>query len=287
MIRGRELVSRATRRAFRDASSGVVLRDIDGMWQDEGFAPSGEDNQEQGERRSRFREYEDSVDWADHSHVARALRVFETLLQQLPDDQVITLRARLERDGRTVTDQRWIVPIAGAAAVPSSLAHLTDPSAILDGFDRIARTLPDHPREAIGAAKELIESTAKIVLVQLGEHVDERSDDLPALISRAQKALRLHPSAATAGPDGSDAVKKILGGLTSAAIGVAELRNRGYGTGHGPAATPVGLHPRHAYLAVGAAHTWCQLVLDTLADPRAPWRDGGTAVVQSTAATGS
>lgn len=259
-----------------------MLRDIDGMWQDEGFAPSGQDNQEQGERRSRFREYEDSVDWADHSHVARALLAFETLLQQLPDDQMVTLQGRLERDGCTITDQRRIVAVAGPAAVPVSLAHLTDPSAILDGFDRIARTLPGHPREAIGAAKELIESTAKVVLVQLGHAVDERSDDLPALISRAQKALRLHPSTATSGPDGSDAVKKILGGLTSAAVGVAELRNRGYGTGHGPASAPVGLHPRHAYLAVGAARTWCQLILDTLADQRAPWREGQAAAAPST-----
>ncbi|MDX8149525.1 hypothetical protein SK854_45900 [Lentzea sp. BCCO 10_0061] len=98
MIQDRQLVSRATRRAFRDAASGVVLRDIDGMWQDEGFAPSGEDNQEQGERRSRFREYEHSVNWADHSHVARALLAFETLLQQLSDDQIVTLQGRLERD---------------------------------------------------------------------------------------------------------------------------------------------------------------------------------------------
>ncbi|WP_246037758.1 abortive infection family protein [Saccharothrix texasensis] len=144
----------------------------------------------------------------------------------------------------------------------------------MEYFDRIARVLPEHPREAIGAAKELIESTAKVVLVELGEPVDERSDDLPGLISRAQRALHLHPASAASGPDGSDAVKKILGGLTSAAIGVAELRNRGYGTGHGPAQAPVGLRPRHAYLAVGAARTWCQLILDTLADPEAPWQRG-------------
>ncbi|MEU4763324.1 hypothetical protein AB0H12_08710 [Actinosynnema sp. NPDC023794] len=35
-------------------------------------------------------------------------------------------------------------------------------------LERIARVLREHPREAIGAAEELIESTAKVVLVQLG-----------------------------------------------------------------------------------------------------------------------
>jgi hypothetical protein len=55
------------------------------------------------------------------------------------------------------------------------------------------------------------------------------------------------------------------------AIGVAELRNR-YGTGHGAAGQRVGLSNRHAHLAVNAAFTWCQLMLDTLADEHAPWR---------------
>ncbi|MFF9803136.1 abortive infection family protein, partial [Streptomyces rochei] len=69
-------------------------------------------------------------------------------------------------------------------------------------------------------------------------------------------------------------VKKILGGVASIAVGVAELRNRGYGTGHGQASVPSNLGPRHAQLAANAALTWCQL-LDTLADPAAPWRKGG------------
>ncbi|QXU56521.1 abortive infection family protein (plasmid) [Rhodococcus ruber] len=62
-----------------------------------------------------------------------------------------------------------------------------------------------------------------------------------------------------------------LGGALSIAIGVAELRNA-YGTGHGRDRRPTGLGPRHGHLAVNAAYLWCQLMLDTLADPRAPWR---------------
>jgi hypothetical protein len=54
--------------------------------------------------------------------------------------------------------------------------------------------------------------------------------------------------------------------------GLAELRNKGYGTGHGPNGERVGLRPRHARLAVNTAMTWCSFILDTLADPEAPWR---------------
>ena len=106
-----------------------------------------------------------------------------------------------------------------------------------------------------------------------------RSDDkadLPKLARAAQMALGLDPSL-SAGPDGSDAVRRILGAVTTIANGLAELRNRGLGTGHGPVTAPVGLGTRHAHLAVNAALTWCQLMLDTLADPDAPWRHRNTA----------
>jgi Abortive infection C-terminus len=117
----------------------------------------------------------------------------------------------------------------------------------------------------------LIESTAKTVLQERGFEVGDK-DDLPALVREAQEALGLHPSAAQAGPDGTDAVKRILGGLVNIAAGIGELRSRGYGTGHGPRGERVGLRPRHARLAVNAAMTWCSIMLDTLADPEAPWR---------------
>ncbi len=127
----------------------------------------------------------------------------------------------------------------------------------------------------MGGAKELVESTAKVVLKERGLPVDERAD-LPELVREAQKALGLHPSSIALSPDGSDGVKKILGSVSGIAAGLGELRNRGYGTGHGPAARPAGLGARHARLAVNAATTWCQLMLDTLHDPEAPWRTADT-----------
>jgi len=83
--------------------------------------------------------------------------------------------------------------------------------------------------------------------------VDDKQD-LPVLIKQAQDALGLHPATAQPGPDGTGAVKRILGGLTSIAVGLGELRNL-YGTGHGPKGRRVGLQPRHAQLAVNAGLT--------------------------------
>jgi hypothetical protein len=154
----------------------------------------------------------------------------------------------------------------------SSLVALTNPVAIQEHLLRLHRAVNDDLALAIGSAKELIESTAKVVLIERGHVVDDRTD-LPVLVKEAQQALGLHPSSAAPGPDGTDAIKKILGGVSSIAIGVAELRNRGYGTGHGPAGARTGLSERHAHLAVNAAVTWCRLMLDTLNDPAAPWRN--------------
>jgi hypothetical protein len=144
-------------------------------------------------------------------------------------------------------------------------------AAILEQLGRIQRAIIDDPALAVGSSKELIESTAKVVLTERGLPVDDK-DDVPALVKQAQQALGLHRLSTASGPDGSDAVRRILGSASSLAIGVAELRNRGYGTGHGARGARVGLRARHAHLAVNAATTWCQLMLDTLADRDAPWR---------------
>lgn len=152
---------------------------------------------------------------------------------------------------------------------------MKDASAIREQLDRVQRAIADDPALAVGSAKELIESTAKVVLTERGLPVNEKAD-LPELVRQAQQALGLHPSSAAPGPDGTEAVKRILGGVSTIAMGLAELRNRGYGTGHGVAGPRVGLRARHAHLAVNAAFTWCQLMLDTLADPEAPWRQAAT-----------
>lgn len=274
------LISAATRRAFREAASGwggLVVRIIDNIWHDEGFARSDDDGGQSGERRSAYQAYLNNVLWHDPAHVQRALHAFESTIRavKLPpyvdeDTWFFELRDLLDRDGYTLDDRARIRPHANKV-LNLSTHQLEDPSAIHLALDRITANLSTDPYVAIGTARELVESTAKIILREIGEAFTDR-DDIADLIRRSQRALHLHPNQATPGPDGSDAVKKILGGLTSVVTGVAELRNRGFGAGHGPVTRPTGLGVRHARLAVTAATAWCQLMLDTLADPNAPWR---------------
>jgi hypothetical protein len=149
---------------------------------------------------------------------------------------------------------------------------LRDPSGIQNAFGRVTLLLDANPVGIIGTAKELIEATAKTVLEQVGETYGS-SEDMPALVKRAQTALGLHTSNIDRSIPRTHALAKILGGLAAIAVGVNEFRNAN-GSGHGRATVARGLSPRHARLTVNAARTWCEAMLETLADPNAPWRRG-------------
>jgi hypothetical protein len=276
-----DLIRRGTRNAFRSLATSIGQAKVAGFWQDEGFAPVDElDYGDTSVRRWTFQSYAERVDWGDLAQVERALRVFEWQLRWLARQETHTdsdfddVRAWLERDGLLLDDGhkiRWSRPVG----LEHSLHALDEASGIRAELDRAHRALPEDPAGAIGAAKQLVEATAKVVLRERGLPVNDNAT-VPDLVKAAQQALNLHPSAVQPGADSADGLKKILGGVSAIAIGIAELRNRGYGAGHGQTRAPSGLGPRHARLAVNAATTWCQLLLDTLADPAAPWRNQPT-----------
>jgi hypothetical protein len=260
--------------------SGTVLRDIDDMWQDELFAPPEQEPEPVGGQRvTRFQGYLNNVDWTDASHVARALRVFDVAIHHLfdhpdvPDwdasDIIERLRRLFARDGYTLDDKGRISGGPSIVLEQEHLGDLRDARVISEHLDRIDHAVArDDPALAIGSAKELVESTAKVILRERNVSFDN-NDDLPKLARMAEEALQVHPP--QAGPDGSQAIRKILGAALTVTSGLAELRN-GYGTGHGRGTVPTGLGPRHARLAVNGARLWCQFMLDTLGDPKSPWR---------------
>ncbi|WP_419947050.1 abortive infection family protein [Candidatus Poriferisodalis sp.] len=104
----------------------------------------------------------------------------------------------------------------------------------------------------LGSSKELLESTAKIVLERVHE---EPPTKFPGLISRALEILKLHPkSDPTQREDLLEPVRKILGGVLQIAIEVNELRNE-RGTGHGRLQAPVTLGDRHSRRSLARCRT--------------------------------
>ena len=256
------------RSAFREATSDCgVVRQIERAFENEGFDAHPDDTRDWysgGQRRGTFDRFTASTNWSDSSQVRRVLNVFEEILSWPADAEYrLGLVRHLERDGYTVDDAGRIRGRATSVLSTIPLEHLSDPSSIEEHLERIAATSDTDPGTAISGAKALIEATTKLVLAELGEPYDERAD-VPALVKAAQRALLLHPDSLAPTKPGVEITKRILSNLSQLAIGVAELRNQ-YGPDHGRTTAVVGLRPRHAHMAVGAAATYCRMLLETLA----------------------
>lgn len=118
-----------------------------------------------------------------------------------------------------------------------------------------------NPTNAIGAAKELIESCCKTILDALGI-TWSKTDDVPQLTNKTLDALNLLPANTQSTDQGTDAIKAILGNLRSIPSKLAEIRNP-FGSGHGKSASFKGLEERHAKLAVGNSITFVDFVWNT------------------------
>lgn len=118
-----------------------------------------------------------------------------------------------------------------------------------------------NPTNAIGMAKELIESCCKTILEDLGI-VWSKTDDVPQLTNKTMDALNLLPASVQATDQGADAVKAVLGNLRAIPSKLAEIRNP-FGSGHGKSASFQGLEERHAKLAVGSSITFVDFIWST------------------------
>lgn len=233
-----------------------------------------------GVRRSTMAQYMASLDLDQPAHQAAIYRVFNRVLDTLAERGPDAAEARdklvrsLGRDGVHVDPETGQIPAAARRLrLPEhALSALPDASAIRENLARMDASVDTDPRLAVSVAKDLVESTAKLVLRARGLDYG-RNDDLPKLVAQAQEALALSAAKVPTGNPESKSLKTILGSLASLTQGIAELRNQ-VGVGHGRESVPTWVGPRHARLAAGAAHVWCQLMLETLDDPAAAWRRG-------------
>ena len=121
-------------------------------------------------------------------------------------------------------------------------------------IDQMQKSVESNPADAIGKAKELIESCCKTILEGSIVTVDE-GWEMPRLLKETIMVVDIMP-AGLQNETVEDAMKKLLGNLSQMPFQIATIRNK-MGTGHGKADSFTGLEPRHAKLAVGAASTLC------------------------------
>lgn len=119
----------------------------------------------------------------------------------------------------------------------------------------------ENPTEAIGKAKELIESCCKTILESKKVKWD-KNWDMSKLTGETLKLLNLTPQNIPASDPVSENIKAVLGNLRGITTKLAEIRNP-YGSGHGKSASFTGLETRHAKLAVGCSITFVTFLWDT------------------------
>jgi hypothetical protein len=146
------------------------------------------------------------------------------------------------------------IPLAEVEAA----ARVLDLNELNRHASRIRRGISDDPSQAIGSAKELLETVLRYVI---GDHGERGTDDIPALLRRAQRELDLDPTSPDRGVPGADVIRRTLSNLGQVVVGVAEVRNL-YGTGHGRSMARE-LDVAHARLVVNAAITLATFLLET------------------------
>ncbi len=128
-------------------------------------------------------------------------------------------------------------------------------------IDLMLKMQSENPTEAIGKAKELVESCCKTILDDLKITWDKNLD-VGQLARETLKNLKLMPNNISETAPAATEMKSILGNLSAIATNLAALRNP-YGSGHGKSATYKGLEERHAKLAVGSSITFVSFLWDT------------------------
>jgi hypothetical protein len=128
-------------------------------------------------------------------------------------------------------------------------------------IDMMLKMQSENPTEAIGKAKELVESCCKSILDERSIDWD-RKWDIGQLVGETLKSLKLMPYDIPETATAANEIKSILGNLRAIASNLAALRNP-YGSGHGKSATYKGLDERHAKLAVGSSITLVSFLWDT------------------------
>jgi hypothetical protein len=140
-----------------------------------------------------------------------------------------------------------------------SLEHLEEAAGIHDVLElnrhaaRIRHGITEDPAQAIGSAKELLETVLKTIN---GDHGQKSREDIPELLKKAQAQLDLDPKSAS----GSETLRRTLSNLGQVVHGVAEVRSL-YGTGHGRSKSHE-LEVADARLVVNASITIATFLLE-------------------------
>lgn len=148
----------------------------------------------------------------------------------------------------------WLGPTPIAS--PPPLTDTLNWTYVKQTWTKASERIRSDPSGAITSARSLLESVCMHILDRRGKPYD-KDGDLQKLYRATSRALTLSPD-----QQAEDVFRQVLGGCATVAIGLAGMRNQfsdAHGQGQGDAEAEV----RHARLAVNAACTIAQFLIET------------------------
>lgn len=205
-----------------------------------------------------------SLSWGDEDYGACIFQVLPILL----GDDFQNLKAAEEfvglKDWLAQNAPELYADLYDDGSIPMiSLEQVEQAGTIHDVFElnrhaaRIRKAIDDDPEQAIGSAKELLETVLKTLI---GDHALKPTDDIPALLKKARSELDLDPKTHVGDSPAADSLRRTLSSLGQVVVGVAEVRNL-YGTGHGRSRSQA-LETAHVRLVVNAAISMATFLLE-------------------------
>jgi hypothetical protein len=138
----------------------------------------------------------------------------------------------------------------------SDLIKGKDLPAIHREFERALESVQSKPRDAVSAAANILESIFKTYIEDTGLRMPDKQD-LQTVFKVVRADLGLDPGRI----EDSD-LQRIISGLFSVVDGIGALRTHA-SSAHSEGRRGYKLEPRHARLAVNAAHTVASFVMET------------------------
>jgi hypothetical protein len=123
-------------------------------------------------------------------------------------------------------------------------------------FDRSLSRVDSDPREAVSAASNILESICKVYIEDKGIEKPSKQD-LNSVWAIVRKDLGFDPSLVE-----DQDLQKILSGMISVVHGIGSLRTHA-SSAHGVGRKSYKIEPKHARLAIHAAHTIALFVLES------------------------
>lgn len=155
--------------------------------------------------------------------------------------------------GRIVAALR---PLSAPSRTLETMLSTFDYAAVDDEFSRAASSVEASPREAVSAASNILESFCKVYIADCGLEMPSKQD-LKAVWTVVRKHLGFDASLVA-----DQDLQTILTGLLAVVEGIGALRTHA-SSAHGAGKAGYRLEPRHARLAIHAAHTVVLFGLET------------------------